>query len=123
MKWLIPALLLTVAGCTPQQHRQASSEDRLLITATRIYVAPDLPPIDNAWVIVRGGKIEALGDSTAAPAEGVRTSQCSGGVITAGFQNSHVHLTDPAFADAGSRPAGDLEQSLRRMLTSFGFTT
>jgi imidazolonepropionase-like amidohydrolase len=44
-------------------------------------------------------------------------------VVTAGFQNSHVHLLDPAFADAGKRPSADLEQPLRRMLTRFGYTT
>jgi imidazolonepropionase-like amidohydrolase len=124
MKWLIPVLLVMVAGCSPLQHRQASGEDRLLITAKRIYLAPDAPPIDNAWVIVREGKIEAVGDSSAGPAEGISsTSACSGGVIVAGFQNSHVHLIDPAFADAAVRPPVDLEQSLDRMLTRYGFTT
>ena len=34
-----------------------------------------------------------------------------------------MHFTDPAFADAGARPSADLEQSLRGMLTGFGFTT
>lgn len=124
MKWLIAVLSVVVAGCFPMQHRQASGDDGMLITATRIYQTPDSPPIDDAWVIVRAGKIEAVGDSATIPAEGSwRTSSCSGGVILAGFQNSHVHFTDPAFADAGDRPAADLEHALIRMLTGFGFTT
>jgi imidazolonepropionase-like amidohydrolase len=123
MKWLTFALLVTVSGCSPLQHPEGSSDDRWLLTATRIYVAPDSPPIDNAWVLVRGGKIEAVGASNVQPPGARRLSACSGGVVMAGFQNSHVHLVDAAFAPAATRSAAELEQSLSRMLTRFGFTT
>jgi len=100
------------------------SDDRWLITATRIYVAPESPPIDDGWVLVTAGKIEAVGASTAAPPRGVRIhSACSGGVVAAGFQNSHVHLATPAFEQAAIRPQLELREGLSQMLTSFGFTT
>jgi imidazolonepropionase-like amidohydrolase len=87
-------------------------------------VAPDVPPMDNGWVLVSGSRIEAVGDASAARPTGVRTdSACGGGVITAGFQNSHVHFTDASFADGATRPAADVEQALSRMLTRYGFTT
>ena len=124
MKWLTAVALAAVAGCSSVQQSQSSSSDRWVLTGTKVYVAPDAPPLDNAWVLVSGGKIEAVGAASTAKPKGVRTdAACSGGVITAGFQNSHVHFTDTAFADAATRPAADLEASLTRMLTKYGFTT
>jgi imidazolonepropionase-like amidohydrolase len=122
---LLPALLLTVAaGFSSVQAAQSSGADRWLLTGTRIYVAPDAPPLDNGWVLVSGGKIEAVGAASAAKPKGVRTdSACSGGVILAGFQNSHVHFTETAFENAGTRPAGELQQVMTRMVTRYGFTT
>jgi imidazolonepropionase-like amidohydrolase len=124
IKPLLSALLITVAGCSSVQPSQSSGADRWLLTGTRIYVAPDAPPLDNTWVLVSGGKIEAVGASSAAKPKGVRTeSACSGGVILAGFQNSHVHFLDPALENAATRPAAELQQPLTHMLTRYGFTT
>jgi imidazolonepropionase-like amidohydrolase len=114
----------TLAGCTSRDTSRSSGVDRWLLTGTRLYVAPDMPPIENGWVLIDGGRIEAVGDTSASRPADVRTDPaCSGGVIAAGFQNSHVHLTDASFADAATRPAADLEQALSRMLTSHGFST
>ncbi|RKH21550.1 amidohydrolase [Corallococcus sp. CA047B] len=122
MQRFVLLLWLATAGCASSQ-RPADAE-RWLLTAARLYVAPDEPPMDNAWVLVSGGKIEAIGSGSVAPPAGVRRADaCSGGVITAGFQNSHVHFTDPAFAGAAGRPSDALQQPLSRMTTRFGFTT
>jgi imidazolonepropionase-like amidohydrolase len=87
-------------------------------------VAPDAPPIENAWVLIDGGRIEAVGDASAPQPAGVPANPaCSGGAITAGYQNSHVHLTDVPFAGAAAKPAAELAQALSRMLTRYGFTT
>jgi imidazolonepropionase-like amidohydrolase len=43
--------------------------------------------------------------------------------VTAGFQNSHVHFTEPKFADARQRPAAELSAAMTAMLNRFGFTT
>ncbi len=123
MKWLIFALSLAAASGVPLSQAQAA-EDGWLLTGTRLYAGPDVPPMDNAWVLVESGKIKALGDaSTAKPAHVRTNTACSGGVITAGFQNSHVHFVDPAFADAAKRPGAELEQAVSQMLTRFGYTT
>ncbi|WP_223636103.1 amidohydrolase family protein [Corallococcus sp. EGB] len=115
-------LCLATAGCASRQHPAAAN--RWLLTGTRLYVAPDQPPVDNAWVLVSDGKIEAIGSASDAPPAGLRREDaCSGGVITAGFQNSHVHFTDPAFAGAASRPSTELQPPLSGMTTRFGFTT
>jgi imidazolonepropionase-like amidohydrolase len=124
MKWLALALTLTAAGYTPAFAAKSSDEGRWLLTGTRVYVGPDVAPLDNAWVLVEGSKIKAVGDASAAKPANVQTNAaCSGGVVTAGFQNSHVHFMDPAYADASKRPSAELERPLSQMLTGFGYTT
>lgn len=122
MKQWSSLLLMAAVSCGSPQR--PSTDDRWILAGTRIYVAPDAPPIDNAWVLVNGGKIEAVDAASAEPPSGVRrSSACSGGVITAGFQNNHVHFTDDGFANAATRPPDELQRSVDQMLTRFGFTT
>jgi imidazolonepropionase-like amidohydrolase len=79
--------------------------------------------MNDAWVLVRGGKVEAVGDTKTARPRDVRNDQrCSGGVVTAGFQNSHVHFAEDAFLEATKKPAADLERAVTSMLTQYGFT-
>ncbi|MFP2896185.1 amidohydrolase family protein [Corallococcus sp. 4LFB] len=122
MKRIALLFWLATAGCASGQRPAVA--DRWLLTGTRLYVAPDAPPLDDAWVVVSGGKIEAVGSAPDAPPAGVRREDaCGGGVITAGFQNSHVHFTDPAFAGAASRPRDELQSPLSQLTTRYGFTT
>ena len=103
---------------------RASSDDRWIIAGTKIYVSPNAPPLENGWVLVADGKIEAVGAAPAMRPAGVRVSSaCSNGVITAGFQNSHVHLMGAAFTDVAHQPYADVEAALSGMFTRFGFTT
>ena len=51
---------------------------------------------------------------------GARIIDCSGGTVTAGFWNSHVHFTGAAFRAADTAPAESLAAALRAMLTSYG---
>ena len=114
--------MIAVAGCGASQHAAAPGGDRYLITAKRVYTAPDAPPLDDAWVEVAGGTIVAVGNG-AAP-EGVRHDDtCSGGVIAAGFQNSHVHFIAESFGGAGQKPAAALQPPLTELTTKYGFTT
>jgi imidazolonepropionase-like amidohydrolase len=53
----------------------------------------------------------------------VKSPECSGGVVVAGFQNSHVHFTGDEYADAGHQPAEALTRSVTNMLTRYGYTT
>jgi imidazolonepropionase-like amidohydrolase len=123
-------------GCAPPESKRepaaaaepattdAPVEDRKLLTGTRLYPSPEAPPIDFAWVYVEGGTIKAVGaKSSPPPADATPMAACSGGVITAGFQNSHVHFTHDSFADAATRPAEALSVAFERMLTGFGYTT
>src|SRR5262249_51448825 len=54
---------------------------------------------------------------------GITTINCSGKVITAGFQNSHVHFTEDKWNGALGQPASKLNEQLTQMLVRYGFTT
>lgn len=115
-----PVLLIALVACGSSQHAAAGA-DRYVLTAQRIYTTPEAAPIDNGWVEVSGGTIVAVGSG--APPEARHDAACSGGVITAGFHNSHVHFTAPAFAGAARAPAGALEPAIAELTTKWGFTT
>src|SRR5579871_3421694 len=107
-----------------QPSSSASEGPVLVLMHGRVYPAPDMPPLDNATVVMRGGRIAAIeaGSATAPPA-GSRIIDCTGLVITAGFQNSHVHFTERKWAGPAAQPAAKLESQLADMLTRYGFTT
>ncbi len=102
----------------------ALAADTVVIHAAKIYPAPNVAPIEDGVVLVREGRITYIGTRGSAKIpRSAKTSECRGGVLTAGFQNSHVHFVEPRWSDAAHKPAADLEQSLQDMLTRYGFTT
>jgi imidazolonepropionase-like amidohydrolase len=98
--------------------------DVLALVGGKIYGGPDDKPVVNGTVLVRAGVILAVGAErdVKVPA-GAQIVDCRGRVITAGFQNSHVHFTEPKWADAGRLAAANLSQQLKDMLTRYGVTT
>jgi imidazolonepropionase-like amidohydrolase len=101
-----------------------AADETLLISADKIYTAPDSAPLMNGTVLIRGGRIARVADERARIAipKGTQTSDCRG-VVVAGFQNSHVHFMEPRFRDAAHLPAAELARGLEDMLTRWGFTT
>lgn len=96
----------------------------LVLSAARAYLAPDAAPIDDALIVVRDGKISAVGPRAQLQAtSSAADSVCAGGVVMAGFQNSHVHLLGEGYFGAKSKASNDLAGALERMLTRFGYTT
>lgn len=115
---LIAAALLAMA-CG-----ERAPEGSVLLTASRIYIAPDQPPIDDGAILMRDGRIVAIGPRDKIASRGaVRIARCDGGIVVAGFQNSHVHFIEPKWDGADTQPAGELADKLRDMLTRHGFTT
>ncbi|UXH78262.1 amidohydrolase family protein [Roseateles amylovorans] len=103
---------------------QAADDGVRALRGVRIYPAPDAPPIDDGVVLVRDGRIVGVGARSAVSKEiPPLASACDGGVVVAGFQNSHVHLNGAAFAKAKTAPAATLEAGLTALLTRYGFTT
>jgi imidazolonepropionase-like amidohydrolase len=118
---IAPALL--AATLLFQASPQAGAAD-LAIVGARILPSPDADPIARGTVVVRDGRIVAVGpsDEVRAPAE-AEVIEADGLTLTAGFWNSHVHLLPDAFVGAASRPADELAGALRDWFTRWGFTT
>lgn len=96
------------------------SEGTLALVGARIYVSPFQNAIDNGVVVIRDGKIAAVGHRGKVHiAQGTGMLDCSGMFITAGFQNSHVHFTEPKWENAAQSPADQLASQLRDMFTRY----
>jgi imidazolonepropionase-like amidohydrolase len=102
----------------------AHAQSAWTLKGATIYPSPDVAPIHGGRVVVSGNRIQAVtGSSDARAPAPTKSPECSGGVVVAGFQNSHVHLTGDEYADAGHQPTDALTRSLTNMLTRYGYTT
>lgn len=112
--------LVAVAACGSTPHT-STPVDRYVITAQKIYTSPDAPAVEHGWVEVQGDQILAVGTGKAPDVR--HDDTCSGGVITAGFHNSHVHFVAPDFADSANKTAAQLEPAVAALTVRWGFTT
>lgn len=112
--------LLAVLALAGQPGESAT----VALVGGRIHTAPDAVPIDDGVIVVENGRITAVGTrKTTAVPPGARVIDCTDRVITAGFQNSHVHFTDPRWLEAATTAGSTLQAQLVDMLTQYGFTT
>jgi len=120
----ITAAVLLGFGLVLAACGERAPEGATVIEAARLYMAPDRPAIDDAAVVIVEGRIVAAGPRKETATRGAaRLERCDRGTVVAGFQNSHVHFTEPKWESAGKRPAAELAAALKDMLTRFGFTT
>ncbi len=126
---LLAALALTlaplpVAGAPASADAPGANATPLVLSEATIFPAPDQAPILGGDLVIAGGKIVALGKHGQVPLPaGAKTLDCKGLSVFAGFQNSHVHLTEPSWWDADKLPPATLAAHLQAMLTRWGFTT
>ena len=115
-------LLLIVSACVQTPTPDTTPE--LAIIGAKIYTAPDAPALTNTTIILRNGKIAALGPAASTrPDANAKIIDGANLVVTAGFWNSHVHLISPTMSKSPAENAAALEAELTAMLTSRGFTT
>jgi imidazolonepropionase-like amidohydrolase len=117
---LLPMLALVMAvSAGGGAHAQT-----LVLAGARVYPSPTAAPLDDAAVVTSGGVITAIGrrGDVRIP-DGSRVIDCTGKTVVAGFWNSHVHFTEPAWNNAANAPAAALEKHMQEMLTRWGFTT
>lgn len=103
----------------------ATDQGTLVCAGAKVYPSPTAPPIENAVVIVKDGKIsavEAKGHSRQELPPSAVKLDCAGKVVVAGFWNSHVHFTN-GWDNAASAAADQVEGHMQEMLTRWGFTT
>jgi imidazolonepropionase-like amidohydrolase len=96
----------------------------LALVGAKIYRSPTEQPIEHGSILVRDGRINAVGPSSAVKIpRGTPTIDCTGLTITAGFWNSHVHLILPGLLQAEKLSSEQLTSQLEEMLTRWGFTS
>ena len=125
MKKSIVKLTLLVCCCligVAARCQQGIDRQDLALVGAKIYPSPTDPPIENGAVIIRNGKIIAVGssDKVSIPAK-ARIIDCKGMVLTAAFWNSHVHFIEPKWAHADLIPAAQFDEQMTQMLTGHGF--
>src|SRR4051812_15463098 len=106
------------------QSAPAGEGGALALVGARIYPSPTAKPIDDGVVLIRGGRIVAVGekDRVKVP-RAVRQIDCAGLTLTAGFWNSHVHFMEMKWETATSLPPSQLTRQMQEMLTRYGFTS
>ena len=124
MRTFVLIFWLAIVFCLGMVALPVCAAETWVVNADKIYTAPDAPPLLNGIVLVKGGRIAAVADEHARIAipPDAKVSDCRG-VVTAGFQNSHVHFMEAAWNDAADAPAEMLARHLEAMLTRYGFTT
>ena len=118
------AILLYGSSHTMIGQTRPAPINQLVLTGGTIYTSPADSPITNGVVVIRDGKVVAVGrrGSISVP-DGVTKLDCSGLTIAAGFWNSHVHFGERKWADAANIPAPELTGQLHAMLTRYGYTS
>lgn len=102
----------------------AAEPQRTAIVGAKVYVSPYERPIADAVILVENGIIKRVGPRSNTPVpRGYRTINHTGHVVTAGFWNSHVHLTTPVLLRASAASDADLARELEKDFSRWGFTT
>src|SRR5215467_13795859 len=122
MRWLTAYCAAALAICLLAAAGARAAD--LAIVAARIYRGPDAPAIEGGTLLVRDGKIAALGPASAVrvPA-GATVLDAHGGAVTAGFWNCHVHFLTPPLLRPREHGAPEIAAELQSMFTRWGFTT
>jgi len=114
------AVLAVVCGTAPPPTPAAGGRVTALMGG-RVLPSPQAAVIPEGVVVIEDATITAVGARGAVRVPpGARIIDCSGGTVTAGFWNSHVHFTGADFRAADTAPAESLAAALRAMLTSYG---
>ena len=118
-RFVLPFLMLwALLGCG------GTFASDLALVGAKIYLSPTEQPIEHGSILVRNGRIDAVGPSaTVRIPRGTPTVDCTGLIITAGFWNSHVHLILPGLLHAEKLSSEQLSAQLEEMLTHWGFTS
>ena len=122
----IRAILAVTAllGAAPRSAVSQPADPGLVVRAAVIYAAPDSAPIRDGLVILRDGRIAAVGTrAEVTPPAGMPVLDLGAHTLVAGFWNNHVHFDASPFREADTAPPARLADALRHMLTQWGFTT
>src|SRR4051812_21044390 len=118
--WLlawVAAAMCSIA--TPAQQ----SGSTIAFTGARVIDGTDKPPIDNATILVRGGKVVAVGAASAVtiPA-GTQRVALAGKTVIPGLVNAHGHVGNTVGMEQGHYSAANVARDLETY-AAYGVTT
>ena len=117
MKQVLTLCAIVLAAVQSSVSSQVASRPMALVGAT-IYANPNDAPIRDGVVLIREGRIAAVGSRTSIQVpKDAEVLDCSKRTIMAGFWNSHVHFMERKWANAEKIPAPELTEQLQTMLT------
>jgi imidazolonepropionase-like amidohydrolase len=122
---LVAAVAVYLLVVWPLRDKHPSvrlADGAIAVRAATIYVSPGQPPLNNATLVARNGRIVAVGSDVTVPTD-AQTLPCNGCTVTAGFWNTHVHFTQEKWLNAAWQGREKLNAQLADMLSSRGFTT
>ncbi|MEL1264139.1 amidohydrolase family protein [Pseudoxanthomonas putridarboris] len=95
-----------------------------VVEGAHVLVSPEAVPLADGLVVVRDGRIVAVGtrEEVEVPRD-ARRIDGRGRTLAAGFWNSHVHFLTSDLVKAGTAPAAEVEAGLGALLTRWGFTS
>lgn len=97
-------------------------DDIVAITNAKIYPAPGVGPIERGVILVRNGRIAAVGADVSAPTN-AQVIDAGGGAVTAAFWNAHIHVFTHELLHADQKSDAELTATLTGMLNRWGFTS
>jgi len=104
--------------------RSSGKASRLALIGAKIYPSPTAKPIINGIVLIKMGRIIAVGEKSRIKVPRDATViDCAGLALVAGFWNSHVHFTESKWENAAHLSSAQLSQQLRDTFTRYGFTS
>jgi len=116
------AALVAACGTRPRDTTPAAPHATLALVGGAVVAAPDAARIEDAVVLVDGGRIVAVGPRATTPVPaGAKIVGCEGSTVVAGFWNSHVHFMEDTFADAAHQPVAGLAAALDDLVLRWGF--
>jgi len=117
---LLSTLLVLAVFSFQPSLAQAPAAGTVALTGARLIDGSGRAPLEQATVVIRNGRIEAVGAPAAVtiPAGAVRID-ASGKTILPGLINAHGHLS----ADQSTRPVRDKLVGQLRVYADYGITT
>lgn len=115
--------LLPLLACGPAGEG-GDGDEVLVLTGARLVDGTGAPPVDDATLVVRNGRVQAVGPSASvAVPRGARVVEVEGRTIIPGIVNGHGHVgTIPGLPSAAEYTREVLEEQLLRY-ARYGVTT
>lgn len=92
----------------------------LLLRHARVWARPGEPVSEPQDLLIRGERIAAIGDVSVAE-DDIRELDLGGRVVTAGFWNCHVHLTERVWSLRSADALTEIQATIDDMMLSRGF--